>query len=33
MFKGTVVRGKIMKFDNGKTGILFGNSLNFFHFT
>ena len=27
IFNGTVVRGKIIKFDNGKTGIIFGRYL------
>tara|TARA_B100001173_G_scaffold200577_1_gene172911 strand:+ start:1018 stop:1215 length:198 start_codon:yes stop_codon:yes gene_type:complete len=30
IFNGTVVFGKIIKFDNGKIGILFGNSKSFF---
>jgi len=30
MLSGTVVLGKIIKLDNGKTGILFGKLLIFF---
>ena len=30
MFSGTVVFGKIIKFDKGKIGILFGNLKSFF---
>tara|TARA_B100001989_G_scaffold27457_1_gene16362 strand:+ start:37 stop:147 length:111 start_codon:yes stop_codon:yes gene_type:complete len=29
IFKGTVVLGKIIKFDNGKTGKIFGRSSFF----
>ena len=31
MFKGTVVSGKIIKFDKGNTAIFSGNSFFFFH--
>ena len=32
MFNGTVVLGKIMKFDSGKTGNIFGRSSFFIQF-